>query len=232
VLSIIVPVFNEEEILIKNTKKLIEYLDDLKSPYEILICSNGSTDSTDKLGLRLEEDFSGKVRFFSISRRGVGLAFKKAVEKAQYNNLISIDVDLTTDLKFIQESMKLFAKYDIIIGSKKVGEQRRSFFRLIISGGFIRLVKLLLGLDYSDYSIGSKAFKKDVIEKWVERIDYGSSYVIELIYLAKKEGYKIIEIPVFCDDRRGSRFNLAHEIFYRFKNLLRLWVDKIKEKNF
>lgn len=222
-LTVIVPVYNEEEILVENTLNLIKYLDTLEGPYEIVICSNGSTDDTDRLGKKLESDFSGKVRFFSIPNRGVGRAFKKAVFEANYDNLISIDVDLTTDIKFIAESVKLLDKYDIVIGSKKLGDQKRSIPRLFISSGFILLVKLFLGMGFSDYSIGTKAYKKKVIIDWVEKIDHGSSYVIELVYRAKKSGHPIIEIPVFCDDRRKSRFNIYSEIFYRFKNLLRLW---------
>jgi len=223
VFSILIPVYNEEAIIEANTTRLAAYLNGLEKPYEILICSNGSTDDTDRLGRGLERDFPGKVRFFSIPKRGVGLAFKKAVQEAAYDNLISIDVDLTTDIKFIAESLNLLDKYDIVIGSKKLGEQQRSIVRLFISTGFIVLVKLLLGMGFSDYSIGTKAYKKTVIKDWVEKIDHGSSYVIELVYKAKKSGHPIIEIPVFCDDRRKSRFNIYNEIFYRFRNLLRLW---------
>lgn len=220
--TVIIPVYNEEEIIIQNTEKLIKFLDGLEKPYEILICSNGSTDSTLEKGEVLEKKFPKKVRFFSIAKRGVGLAFKKTVKEASYNNLVSVDMDLTTDLKFIPDAFGLLKKYDIVIGSKQVGKQQRSIFRIFISSVFIFLVKHLLGLKFSDYSIGAKAYRKDVIEKWIDGMDYGSSYVIELVYYAKKMGYRIIEIPVFCDDRRKSRFNLYYEIFYRFKNLLKL----------
>ena len=222
-LSVIIPVYNEEKIIEENTKRLIQYLNSLKKPNEILIFSNGSSDSTDALGKKIEDEFPDRVRFFSIPDRGVGLAFKKALAEATYENIVSIDMDLSTDLGFIEEALKLLGEYDIVIGSKQVGEQQRAFFRVLISSGFILLVRLLLGLKYSDYSIGSKAYKKSVIEKWVENIDYGTSYVIELVYYAKREGRKITEIPVFCDDKRKSRFNLGHEIIYRFRNLLRLW---------
>jgi glycosyltransferase involved in cell wall biosynthesis len=221
--TIIVPVYNEEDIIVENTKKLIDYLDGLKTPYEVIICSNGSTDSTNKLGRKLEDRFPLKVRFFSIPERGVGLAFKKAVDEAAFGNLISIDIDLTTDMDFIKKASGLLIENDVVIGSKKVGIQKRTLFRKTISGGFILLVKLLLKMNYTDYSIGAKAYRLKVIKKWVGRIDYGSSYVIELIFFAKKSGLKIVEIPVYCDDNRKSRFNLAHEVIYRFINLLKLW---------
>jgi glycosyltransferase involved in cell wall biosynthesis len=223
--TIIIPVYNEEKIIEANTERLVEYLDSLGSPYEIILCSNGSTDSTDTPGRKLEAEHSDKVRFFSIPKRGVGLAFKKMVTESAYENIVSIDMDLTTDIRFIGDSLNLLSEYDIVIGSKKVGVQQRTILRRLLSGGFIILVKVLLGMDFSDYSIGAKAYKKDVIERWIERIDYGSSYVIELIYYAKKSGFRIKEIPVFCDDQRKSRFNLVHEVFYRFRNLLRLWFS-------
>lgn len=223
--SIIIPVYNEEEIILANTRQLIEFLDHLDIDYEIIICSNGSTDSTNEKGAALEAEFPGKVRFYSIPERGVGLAFEKAVEESRFNHLISIDMDLTTDLSFIPETLKLLNENDIVIGSKKVGDQNRSLPRLFISSAFILLVKKLLDLEYSDYSIGSKAYKKDVISRWSHKIDHGSSYVIELIYHAVKEGYTVNEIPVFCDDTRKSKFNLSKEIVYRFKNLLKLWLS-------
>ncbi len=224
-LSVVVPVYNEEEILVENTEKLVNYLDGLEVSYEIIICSNGSTDSTDTLGRKLETDFKGSVRFFSIPKKGVGRAFKKMVAESSYEKIVSIDMDLTTDIRFIGEALDLLNENHIIIGSKKVGSQKRTIFRTLLSGGFIFLVRALLGIAYTDYSIGAKAYKKGVIEKWISRIDYGSSYVIELIYYAKSEGYKIKEIPVFCDDQRKSRFNLSHEVIYRFRNLLRLWFN-------
>jgi len=223
VFSVLIPVYNEEAIIEANTNRLMEYLDKLDQPYEILICNNGSTDKTAIIGCRLESENPERVRFFSLAEKGVGRAFKKMVSESNSNLLISIDADLTSELSFIDEALKRLEGSDIAIGSKHVGSQKRSVGRKLLSGGFILLVKLLLGMGYTDYSIGTKAYKKSVIEKWTENIDYGSSYVIELIYYAKAAGRSIAEVPVFCDDRRRSRFNLAEEVFYRFRNLLRLW---------
>ena len=221
--SVLIPVYNEEAIIEVNTTRLIEYLNGLGRPYEILICSNGSTDNTDVIGRRLESENPGRVRFFSLKNRGVGRAFKKMISESGSDMLVSIDADLTTDLSFIDEALKGLEENDIVIGSKQVGSQRRSIGRKLLSGGFILLVKLLLGMGYSDYSIGTKAYKKSAVQQWIRGIDYGSSYVIELIYYAKSAGLPISEVPVFCDGRRRSRFNLAQEVFYGFRNLIRLW---------
>ena len=56
-ISIFIPVYNEEEIIIKNTRILIAYLTNIKQDYEIVIVDNGSTDNTIKLGKQLDKDF-------------------------------------------------------------------------------------------------------------------------------------------------------------------------------
>ncbi|MFH1055403.1 MAG: glycosyltransferase [Candidatus Altiarchaeota archaeon] len=220
--SILIPVYNEADILEVKVRELMDFLDMTCPGYMIIVCSNGSTDGTDKIGNGIKHP---NFRFLSISERGVGLAFKEMVRVAETEKLVSIDVDLTSDLKFIPECVKLLDEYNLVIGSKRKGTQERKWYRTLISGVFIALVRALLSLRFEDYSIGTKGWRRSDILKYVDGIDYGSSYVIELIYyVVKKDGKKAVEIPVFCSDSRGSKFNLVHEIFYRLKNLLTLWL--------
>ncbi len=222
-ISLILPVYNEERILVNNTKKLINFLKKQKITYEILLCNNGSTDKTLKLAEQLEKKHRN-IKAISINKKGVGTVFKKAVKLAKYNNIISQDMDLSTDLDFISKALNFLKKYDIVIGSKKMGSQERSFLRKMPSTIFIFLVNHILGLPYNDYSMAAKAYKKQAILKHLGKVDYGTSYVIDLIYYAKKDNKKIIEIPVKCIDKRKSKFNLLHESLYRFKNLIKLAV--------
>ncbi|MDY6861925.1 MAG: glycosyltransferase [Thermodesulfobacteriota bacterium] len=221
--SIIIPVFNEEEIIIQNTKKLVDYLNQLDTPYEIIIGSNGSTDKTVSLGKMMEEEFK-QITFFHLFQRGVGKAFKKGILLARFERIISLDMDLSTELSFIKDSLRLLYEYDIIIGSKKMGTQKRKLIRKLGSDGFILCSKVLLGLNYKDYSIGAKAYKKSVILEYLNRVNSGTSYVIEIVYYAKRDGFKIIESPVLCVDFRKSKFNLIHEGYYRFSHLFKLYI--------
>jgi len=224
--SVLIPVYNEEEILEPSVGKLMNFLESQGLyEYQIVVCSNGSTDKTDEIGAALQKKYPDKFKFISIPERGVGLAFKRMAVEAKTEKLVSIDVDLTSDLSFIPECVKLLDEYSIVIGSKRKGAQERQWYRTLISSVFIGLVKILLGLKYEDYSIGTKGWRRSDIIKYVDGIDHGSSYVIELVYyVEKKEGKRIREIPVFCNDTRKSRFNIANEIFYRLKNLLTLWL--------
>ena len=224
-ISFIIPVYNEEDLIMENTRKLISYLQKFNFSYEIILASNGSDDETVVLGERLAMDYP-VVKFFHIEQKGVGRVFKRAVTMSYYDYIISLDMDLSIDLSYIDEALGLLDEYDLVIGSKKTGVQKRSFFRKIPSFIFIFLTKILLGLSYEDYSLAAKTYKKDIILKNIDRIDYGTSYVIDLIYFAKKQGYNIIQVPVMCFDNRTSKFNILNESLYRLKNLIRLWLSR------
>ena len=218
-----IPVYNEEAILVPNTERLIAFLDGLGRQYEVLIGSNGSTDSTTALGADLSRRFS-QVTFFHMPERGVGLAFREFVRRARQPLLVSVDMDLSIDLDFVPKALELLETNDIVVGSKKMGNQQRSFLRKLGSDSFLRATRLLLGLDYDDYSIAAKAFRLETVRRFQDRINEGSSYVLEICYLTRRAGGRIVQVPVSCEDWRASKFNLVREALYKYGHLLRLWL--------
>ncbi len=218
--TIAIPVYNEEEIIERNTKRLIDFLNKNNVTYEIIICDNGSTDRTVELGRKLENKYKN-VKFFSIYKKGaVGWAFRKCVMNARYNKIVSVDMDLSVELDFVPECEKLLDRYNLVVGSKIMGNQNRSLLRTFASAGFILLARAILGIRSSDYSMAAKGYRKQDIYRHLYMINKGSAYVMQLIYFIEKEKKKIIQIPVMCDDRRRSRFNFVEEIIYRFRELI------------
>ena len=213
-------------ILCQNTEKLIAFADTLDISYEIIICSNGSIDRTDELGRTLERRYPEKVRFFTMSERGVGRALKYCIPLFKHPYVLSLDMDLSADLSFVSDTLTHLNGYDIVIGSKKAGTQNRKVIRRIGSSFYIFIARLLLGISYTDYSLGAKVYKKDMLERYISFIsDYGTDYVINVVYHAFKDGYRILEIPVQCYDNRDSRFNLLKEGIYRYKKVFALWLN-------
>jgi GT2 family glycosyltransferase len=221
-----IPVLNEEAILVPNTERLLHYLDGLGRDYEVLIGSNGSTDSTTTLGVDLSRRFPN-VSFFHLPEKGVGLAFKEFVRRARHPFLVSVDMDLSVDIGFVATAVELLETHDIVVGSKKMGNQQRSLFRRLGSDSFLQATRLLLGLTYDDYSIAAKAFRVDVLRSFINRINEGSSYVLEICYLTKLRGGRITQVPVTCEDWRQSKFNLWHEAVYKYSHLVRLWIREL-----
>jgi len=220
-----IPVYNEEAILVPNTERLLAFLDHLGREYEVLIGSNGSTDSTTALGVDLTRRFP-QVSFFHVPERGVGLAFREFVRLARHPFLVSVDMDLSIDLEFVKRALTLLETNDIVVGSKKMGKQKRSFVRRVASDTFLRIARVLLGIDYDDYSIAAKGYRVATVRHFADRINEGSSYVIEMCFLTKQAGGRIIQIPVECEDWRRSKFNLVHEAFYKYSHLFGLWLRR------
>ena len=221
--TVAIPVYNEEAILVSNTERLLAFLDGLGREYEVVIGSNGSTDSTTAIGVDLSRRFS-HVSFFHIPERGVGLAFREFVARARHPLLVSADMDLSVDLSFISEALVLLDTHEIVVGSKKLGHQKRSWLRKFGSDSFLRIAKLLLGMDYEDYSIAAKAYRVETLRRFIDRINIGSSYVIEICYLTQRSGGRVVQIPVSCEDWRASKFNLLNEAVYKYTHLVRLWL--------
>ena len=219
------PVYNEEAILVPNTERLLAFLDHRGPDYEVLNGSNGSTDSTTALGVDLTRRFP-QVAFFHVPQRGVGLAFREFIRRARYPFLISVDMDLSIDLDFVQRALLLLETHDIVVGSKKLGKQKRSFVRRVASDTFLRIARVLLGIDYDDYSIAAKGYRVATVRHFADRINEGSSYVIEMCFLTQRAGGRIVQIPVECEDWRKSKFNLVHEAFYKYSHLFGLWLRR------
>lgn len=223
--SLFLPVYNEEELLRANTEQLLQYLPRLKIGFEIILGSNGSTDATPQLGCELAAQHP-EVQFFHLPEKGPGSAFREALDRMRYDCLVCMDMDLSTALDFIPTSLDLLDHQDIVIGSKKTGVETRSPVRRWGSDLFIAVSKTLTGLPFDDYSLGAKAYRKVVLQRYREVIDRGTFYVQHIIFLAYHDGFTIIQIPVHCTDERTSRFNLFQEGVYRFGRLFRLWLSR------
>ena len=220
-----IPVFNEEELIRPNTLKLLSYLRELGTPFEVIIGSNGSTDGTVELGRELAGEHA-EVRFFHLPERGVGQVFRCFVAEARHDLLISLDMDLSIDMNFVNRALELLESYDIVVGSKKMGSQKRSVARFAASYLFVSCAGWLLNLDYDDYSIAAKAFRRPLLRRYEYLIREGTAYVIDMVYYVKRDGGKVVQIPVDCEDHRKSKFNLIHEGYYKFFNLGRLWWQR------
>lgn len=220
--SVFIPVLNEQAIIEANTRRLLAYLRTLGRPFELIIGSNGSTDTTPDLGRKLAAE-EPEVVFFHLPQRAPGLAFARAAEMARYESIVTQDMDLSVDLEFIPRAVELLERCQVVIGSKRMGEQARSWYRIVGSGAYILTVRLMLGLGYRDYSLAAKGYHKSVVERFGDWIDPGTAYVINLVYWARRAGLAVVETPVVCRDDRPSRFNLLEEAITRFARLGRLW---------
>ena len=82
---------------------------------------------------------------------------------------------------------------------------------------------MLFELTISDYSMGAKAFRREVALPVLKHLDDWTGYMFELCFYLQTHGRKVIQIGIDCNDQRPSRFNLLHEGMYRYAHLFRCW---------
>lgn len=227
--SILIPVYNEEQILRENVMRLSHWLTTQKLVYEILVVDNGSTDRTPQIAKEIEKEHSW-FHYHQIPVRSVGKAFATGIRAARYPFVISMDADLSVELSFIAKAEKLLKDSAMVVGSKSLGSQKRSWIRVMGSQIYLFVTQALFQMAITDFSMGAKAYRKDVILPILDEIDHWTAYVFEICVWLIQNKQTIIQIGVSCEDKRQSRFNIWHEGLYRYQNLFRVW-RRLKDPN-
>lgn len=239
-LSVVIPAYNEEENLKKGVLDDINrYLKKQKYSWEILIVDDGSTDFT----ANLAEKFSKKHKGFRVLRephRGKGGTVIAGVLAAKGKIVLFTDMDQATPIDQIQKLITKFKQgYQVVIGSRS-GRRGAPLIRKSMAYGFSLLRTLVLRLPYKDTQCGFKAFKKQTAGEIFKRMEIFSQrniargaavtagFDLELLYIARKLGLKVAEVPVLWEDK-GARKEVSpiKDSWEGFRDLLRVRVNAL-----
>ncbi|MBM2813280.1 MAG: hypothetical protein HW421_42 [Ignavibacteria bacterium] len=199
--SVVIPVFNEEESLQELTQTLEGELDKFaKNSYEIIFIDDGSTDKSFDIMKQLNKRNQNiKVLRF---RRNYGKSAALTVGFAEARGLvvITMDADLQDDPKEIQNLIsKLKEGYDLVSGWKK--KRKDPITKTIPSRFFNFVTSIVTGLKLHDFNCGLKAYRREVVKNLQI---YGEIYRY-IPALAKWEGFKVTEIPVEHHSRKFGK---------------------------
>ena len=212
-LSIVIPAYNEEARLPNALATLTEYLDDAYPDAEVIVASDGSTDSTEAI----TRDFAAKsprVRLLSLPHRGKGHAVRQGMLDATGDVRIFMDADLAVPIETIAPFVEETRHADVVIGSRSIPGAERSGEPLTrrIGGRVIsRATRLILGLSTADTQCGFKAFTAHAAELLfaAQHVD-GFAFDAEILYLARRWNLRVIERPVTWRYGDKSTVRLRH----------------------
>ena len=232
--DIVLPVLNEQEALFDSISRLLKFCSEEMNDYNwnIIIADNGSTDETYNIAKQIESD-SKSVNVIKLFKKGRGRALKKAWQHSDATIKVYMDIDLSTDLKYLPIICDhvYSKKYDIAIGSRLIkGSQvvGRTLKREIISRGYSLMFRCLFGVPFKDAQCGFKAISSEIGETLLPLIDdNGWFFDTELLILANKLGYKIKEVPVYWVDDPNSSVNVISTAWNDIKGLTRLRLGGI-----
>ena len=188
--SIVIPIYNEEDNIVKLSDSILNSLPNLK--YEILFINDGSTDNSEEIIEKLTNNHTN-IHLINLRRNyGQTAAMQAGFDHSKGDIIIPMDGDLQNDPRDIPLLInKINEGYDVVSGWRK-DRLDKKFTRVIPSKIANHLISKISGLPLHDYGCTLKAYKKEVLN---EIKLYGEMHRFIPIY-ASWEGAKVTEIPV------------------------------------
>jgi len=230
-LLITVPCYNEEIVLEKTIFSLFQYATKNLSTFDwkIFILDNNSKDKTWDIAKTLKAKYGDKIVIDQVPTPGRGVALREAwLKMLNFDIYAYTDADLSTDIKdFSFIINKVSDGNDLVTGSRYLANSdvKRDFFRKGLSKIYNLLLKLVLNVNFKDAQCGFKAFSNKLVsELFPKTSDNGWFWDTELMILACRGGYKVLEVPISWrearDELRKSTVAVFSEIFKNLKNIL------------
>jgi glycosyltransferase involved in cell wall biosynthesis len=199
-LSIIIPAYNEENRLPGTIERMAAFLQTQSYDHEVIIVENGSSDRTLEIAKTCAAEYPA-FRVVKLEERGKGLAVRHGMLAAQGQFRFMCDADLSMPIEELPRFLPPnFPDAEIVIASREApGAVRYNEPQHRHIGG--RLVNWVIRLfaipGIQDTQCGFKSFKADAAEDLFScQVMDGWSFDIELLYIARRKGYRIEELPI------------------------------------
>ncbi len=226
-MDVVVPVYNEERDLAPSVRRLRTFLDtQFPLPAMITIADNASGDGTLAIAEELAKELKD-LRVLHLDAKGRGRALRAAWLSSPAAVVAYMDVDLSTDLGALHPLVAplVAGESDVAIGSRlaRGAQTRRGFKREFISRGYMLVLRLALGVRFTDAQCGFKALRTEVARQIVPKIeDQTWFFDTELLVLAQRAGFRVHEVPVKWTDDPDSRVDIIRTAIDDLRGVARL----------
>ena len=223
-LSVVIPVYNEAEIVSSAAAELCQALEDRGLDDELVFAENGSTDQTPQILQQLAES-NPRIRWLHFPQPNYGGALKQGILQARGEIVVCDEIDLC-DLVFYDQALPMLraANADMVVGSKaaKGASDRRPLLRRLATRVHNKLLKVLVGFRGTD-THGLKAFRRDQLAPVVRACVVDRDvFASELVIRAWRQGLKVVEIPVQLHEKRQPSVHLLRRVPNVLKNVAKL----------
>ncbi|MDQ3547098.1 MAG: glycosyltransferase family 2 protein [Verrucomicrobiota bacterium] len=230
-LAVVVPAFNEARRLTDNLYALLRYLEAYRPAAQLIVVDDGSSDGTAQVAEKFfarHPDVPARVLRFT-ENRGKGHAVRAGLLAAAAPIALFSDADLSTpitELPKIVEPIEAGA-YDIVFGSRALDRSligsRQPWRREQGGKVFNGIVRLTTGLPFSDTQCGFKAFRMEAARPIIEQAQIdGFGFDVELLFLARRAGLRMLEVPVRWDHNEGSKVHIVRDSLRMFSEVVSL----------
>ena len=225
-LSIIIPAHNEANRLPKTLDQIIAFLDSQDYDSEIIVVENASTDDTHAIAIGYSERFPGKVNVLKEELPGKGRAVLSGMLNAKGKYRFFADADLSMPPEEIAKFIPPHIDVPIAIASREAPGAVRfnePFYRHFTGRVFNTLIRTLVLPGLHDTQCGFKMFREDAVQEiFPLQTMMGWSFDVELLYIASRKNYPILEIAIPWYFNPESKVNIIRDSTRMFSDLLQI----------
>jgi dolichol-phosphate mannosyltransferase len=227
--TVVIPTYNEAE----NLAPMAEALFALEVPnLHLLIVDDASPDGTGELADQLAAQYAG---YFSVCHRtgprGLGWAyvdgFRQALDDGA-NYIVQMDCDFSHPPHYVPQLLGAIQGYDVVVGSRYVRgaqiDERWEWQRRLLSTWANSIyARVILGCHVQDLTAGFKCWRRETLVGIdVGRVrSQGYAFQIEMAYLAERLGYRVLEVPIYFEERRLGQSKMQMKV--KVEAALRVW---------
>lgn len=241
-LSVVVPAYNEEPNFKRDTIDGVpNYLARQNYSSEILIVDDGSEDNTAKLADAFAKKYKN-VRIIKNPHQGKAETVKTGVLAAKGELVLFTDFDQATPISEVEKLLAFFPEYDIVIGSRQLPGAKREkepFYRHLMGLVFNLIVQFIAIRGIWDTQAGFKCFKGSVAKELFKKLRvYGkgkkvkgalvTAFDVELLFIAKKYGYKIKEVPIAWHHVATSRVSPVKDSLRMLRDVIKVRLNDLR----
>jgi dolichol-phosphate mannosyltransferase len=236
-IAVVIPTYNEAD----NLPTMVGELLALGLPgLSILIVDDNSPDGTGDVADDLAKRHPDRMQVIHrAGKQGLGTAyltgFAQALELGA-DRIVQMDADFSHSPTYIPQFVKATDDYDVVVGSRYVPgggtDERWSWWRYFLSWWANSVyARLILGIRVKDATAGFKCWRRSTLEGiGLERVrSNGYVFQVEMAYLTEKLGYRVLEIPIYFEDRRIGRSKMTAPV--KVEAALRTWQIRWRHRN-
>ena len=241
-LSVVIPAYNEEDRLLSTLQAVDNFLATKPYSSEVIVADDGSTDSTPTLAGAYDMS-AADYKVLALAHRGKASAVRDGILSSIGQIVMFTDADLSTPMIHLDKLLHALSEgADVAIGSREgEGSERvgEPFYRHAMGRVFNALVRLIAVPGINDTQCGFKAFNAAVAHDLfcAARLHTGQRHItgprvtgfdVEILFLARKRGYDIVEIPVEWTHVPGSKVAPLGDSVRMFADVLRVRYNALR----
>jgi dolichol-phosphate mannosyltransferase len=223
---IVLPTFNEAE----NLPKLVEAIFNLPDvDISLLVVDDNSPDGTGQLAEQLAQTYPGRLSVMHrMGKQGLASAYIQGFQRALQMDVDAIgmmDSDFSHAPEKLPEMISAMEDADLVIGSRYVPggsvDKEWPIWRKGLSAFGNFYARTILSLPVNDVTTGYRLWRKEKMETFpLDRVlSSGYIFLVEMVYLATRLGFRIVEVPIYFADRKfgQSKMNFRIQIEAAFR---------------